>query len=372
MALISAVTLAAQQSPGNSLDLEDLTGQVESAMTKGDWKRAAELSANLRDAVQNRRDQSFAAENAKLVDEVLGWLPDDTETLIVAQQPFVLTAGEGRQREVANALDTARSYVTMLLDVIEDGNLGKILTGKIIRTGILAARKFEDHPPGEGGVGSLGLIAYEGCALYAFAQQSLEPFLPEQPQDKILGHPVWVSQGTQHEQAVGAKAPLDTYLTVQPRPGLIVVCNNRSFLTEILDRMPSPQHATRALPETLPEWRQVDRSAPLWAIRHFGQDRADVDPTYPANSMPGTKGAESITGVIAQFSAAGTTARMLSASQGEDPWKDLTDSPDFHGAAHSRRVSGGVWELSVDNNRPEASYFAVFALMATLGFAVYL
>jgi hypothetical protein len=54
-----------------------------------------------------------------------------------------------------------------------------------------------------------------------------------------------------------------------------------------------------------------------------------------------------------------------------DPWKDFVNIPDFHGAATSREISPGVWELLVEG-QAEVGGFAAFALMAALGFIVLL
>jgi hypothetical protein len=59
-------------------------------------------------------------------------------------------------------------------------------------------------------------------------------------------------------------------------------------------------------------------------------------------------------------------ARVISKA---DFWKDIVGHRDFAGAASSRASGPGVWELSVQG-QPEAAPFAVFALMAMLGFVV--
>jgi len=53
----------------------------------------------------------------------------------------------------------------------------------------------------------------------------------------------------------------------------------------------------------------------------------------------------------------------------DDPWQELAANQEFSGAARSRALEKGVWELSVEG-KPEAAGMAVFSLMALLGFVV--
>ena len=74
------------------------------------------------------------------------------------------------------------------------------------------------------------------------------------------------------------------------------------------------------------------------------------------------------TGITVEFGLAPgvTRARMISQA---DPWENLAGSADFHGAAQSRKVADGVWELTVRDD-PRAGGMAAFALMSLLGFIV--
>src|SRR5262249_48115665 len=37
----------------------------------------------------------------------------------------------------------------------------------------------------------------------------------------------------------------------------------------------------KALPETLPEWRYVNKDVQLWGLRHYDRSQGDSDPTSP-------------------------------------------------------------------------------------------
>jgi hypothetical protein len=340
-------------------NLLEITDQLEAAIIAGNWNTAVALSSSLKEAVRNARNRSMAANANELADSILNWLPIDTETIVVAQEPFTLI--EDHRNDNPKALAMAQGYVLGLLAAAENEKLEKSLLGRTIRLAALAARGFGNHPPDERGALSLGLIAYQGCATYAFAEPIPESSFSRHPDELLMGHPLWVSKGTQNDEP-----ETDTYLVAIPKPDLLIVCNNRDFLTAMISRMASPQNA-RALPASLSEWKQVDRHAPLWAVRHYWTDQAKVDPTN-ARNMLNLESDPEATGVIVEFGLASDqiVARMISKS---NPWKELAGNDEFHGAAQSRELAKGVWELSV-SGKPDAAIMSVFALMAVLGFAV--
>jgi len=356
--VLSAWQVAAQQGPPK-LDLLKLTDQLEAAIIAGDWNKSAALSNALKEEVLNARNRSLAANGDDLANSMLSWLPVDTETIVVAQESFTLT--ELDRTEIPKALAMAQGYVLGLLAAAENEKLEKALLGRTIRLAVLGAREFGNHPPDERNFLPLGLIAYQGCATYAFAEPIPESSLSRPPDELVMGLPLWVSKGTQNDRPQS-----DTYAVAVPKPDLLIVCNNRDFLTEMVSRMASPQ-TTRALPADLPEWKLVDRHAPVWAVRHYRTDRANVDPTNARNMLE-LEADPKAAGVIVEFGLASdsTIAKLLSNS---DPWKKFVGINEFHGAAQSREVGKGVWELAVAGT-PEAASMSVFALMAVLGFAV--
>jgi hypothetical protein len=137
--------------------------------------------------------------------------------------------------------------------------------------------------------------------------------------------------------------------------------------------MPEASSGPRALPASLPEWKYVDRSQPFWAVRHFDNSRADVDPTNPHNGGVGTEQIEA-SGLVVEFQPSATFARMIvpaGVTAGDNPWKQLTGAPDFQGEASSRELAKGVWEIKAEGVA-QTQFMAVFAFMAQLGFAVLL
>lgn len=127
----------------------------------------------------------------------------------------------------------------------------------------LGARHFANHPPDPRGFLPLGLIANQGCAIYEFSEPVPDSILARPPDESVMGQRVWTSKGTQSDTP-----DADTFFLSLLEPQLVAVCNNREFLQEIVSRRGMPQ-GTRALPASLPEWKLVDRTAPLWALSHY-------------------------------------------------------------------------------------------------------
>jgi len=345
-----------QQTSNQRPELIRLTDELDTAIQSGDWNKAAALSRSLKDATVEARNRSMAKESENLVDQLLQWLPPDTETLIVAQQPFTIPRKD--PKAIPSVTVMAQGYILGLLGAVEKEGLSNALVGHTIRLAAIGARKFQNHDPDPRGVLPLGLISYQGCAIYSFVEEVPESIFQRKADESVMGHPVWVSKGSQNDFK-----DTDTYFSARPRPDLIFACNDRDFLTQMVSRMTVVQ-SPRALAVDLTEWQHLDRPAPVWAIRHFRADRVAADPTIAmllAGKDPGAAGLTVGFGING-----GVTARMLAKS---DPWADLAKAPDFQGMAASRKAGDGVWELSV-TNKIEASTFAVFALMGFLGFVV--
>ncbi len=345
-------------------DLLKLADELQAAIDARDWKRAAELSGSLNTAVHNARNQALAAEGSKLVDQIITWLPADTETLVVAQQPFPLL--ELKRGDLPSALDSAQTYLLGQLTAAEGAKLEKALAGKTVRVATLAARAFAQQPAEKNGAIPFGLIAYQGCATYAFAQpvseSDLSSILSRSPDETAMGHRVWKSKGSESD-----RRDSDTFFVSVPATDMLLVCNDPGFMEEMMNRMAAPG-SSRALPANLPEWKLVDRAAPVWAIRHLRADRAGVDPSQPAHLL--SQGQDpGATGVVVHFGLPSMAAQALIIAK-RDPWAQAQDSPDFHGAAASRRIARDTWELSV-SNKLEAGLMAAFLFMAVLGFVVY-
>ena len=357
LVLVAAAALPAQ-TPSKA-DLLRLTDEAEAAIREGDWAKAAQLTRSLRTAVEDARNKSMAAAGTELVEAVLAWLPPDTETVVVAQQPFSILAVDNTKD--VNALDGARTYSVMMLTAAEKQKLYPSLLGRTLRLAMLGARRFGEEPEETRANASkrseLGMIEFQACAVYAFTEPVAESVFGRPPDESVMGYRTWTSRTAWNEKPV--VYPVSVSLL---KPDLLIACNNREFLEQMLTRMASPAQP-RALPADLPEWKLLDRTAPLWGITHYRGGGHAVE------LMGAGKDIGQI-GMTAEFGVAsgGARARMLSRS---DPWKELVDNSELAGMVRSRKVSEGVWEISIDGN-PQAANMAAFGLMAMLGFAVFI
>jgi hypothetical protein len=307
--------------------------------------------------VTKARNLSPAADGRQLTDLILQWMPADTETLVVAQQPFPIKLRD--RANIPTALQVAQGYVIGLLASAEDEKLARAMTGHTVRLAVIGARHFRNHTPRQDEALPLGIVAYQGCAIYAFPEAVPEAILSRPSDDSILGERVWTSKGSQNDFP-----DTDTYLLTFLKPDTMLVCNDREFFRRFVARRKAMQ-SPRALPAALPEWRQVDRTAPLWAISHY---RADGLLAHPLDAFGGLSREPEPTGITLAFGLASgvTRARMISKY---DPWKGIAGGGEFQGAAKSRMVADGVWELSI-SGKPETASVSAFLLMAMVGFII--
>ena len=70
------------------------------------------------------------------------------------------------------------------------------------------------------------------------------------------------------------------YVT-QARPDVLISATDRGYLADLLGRM-DRHGGSRALPDSLPEWRHLDPNARIWGVRHFDIKDAESDPTSPS------------------------------------------------------------------------------------------
>ena len=141
--LVTSMQLIAQQNP--TAELSRLTDDLQVAIKAGDWQEAAKQSASLREAVLSARNQAMEASGNELTNAFLSWLPVDTETVIVAREPFVLRAHE--PTEVPSVLARTQGYVLGHLGAAEKEGLYNAMQGRTVRLAAFAARKFAQPPP---------------------------------------------------------------------------------------------------------------------------------------------------------------------------------------------------------------------------------
>jgi hypothetical protein len=356
------------QTTSSREDLLLLTDRLGAAMAGDDWKTAATISSTLKDGVREARNLALSSDNREQVDRVLSWLPKDTETLVVAQQPFTLPT---QRQEKVDATMTVRGYVLIPLDAFAQGGLLKSVDGATMRYAVLAARKFTDHPADDKGVLALGLIAFEGCAVYGFADPIPDSAFSQVPDASFLGQPVWSMKQEGEWLDQDGTPGYETYWAAKIKPDVLLACSNRDFFASVVTEASSAAMKTSARFAYLPEWKQIDRSAPVWGLRDFTLANPETDPSHPARGMAGAMDASAV-GVVFQAGRpeGKVQTRWLSKAK-ENPFDHFDEVAELKGAVTTRQVSEGVWEMTINDER-EAGSYAVLATLAMLGFAVYL
>ncbi len=205
----------------------------------------------------------------ELVEEVLWWLPEDTETISVVQSFEILTKED--QEELEGRIELTKFASFFHMGVKGFGWRRQLLTSVMERLGgrkvsvtLEGARHFSNY-------GSLGPGKYEGCCVIVFEEdahvdvatffESLRSLADETPE--VEQQEVFVIRKKENQ----AK---DLYLS-SPRPGILLSATDETYLGEVLRRM-ATRGKSRALPSNLPEWQYLDPNAPLWAVRHFAED----------------------------------------------------------------------------------------------------
>jgi hypothetical protein len=207
--------------------------------------------------------------------QILSWLPPDTETVIVARDftlpdPPVLEKTKIYTRELlfsGLALRTWEGAYKPLASYFKNQKVSLAMEG---------SRKFRSHH-------GLGLMPFEGCTLMIFDEQlsdRADQYFKAASAtalrvEEVEGHKFLVFQNRLH---------LDTATWTAfvgfAGPNLMLVATDMGYLREVLSRI-AGKNGVRAEPETLAEWGYVDTGAQFWGLRHFDRSGRDQDPSSP-------------------------------------------------------------------------------------------
>jgi hypothetical protein len=216
-----------------------------------------------------------ATDRAGKVNEVISWLPADTETIFVASTQFVMPPFKQPETEQGN--EPSLQELLRPLDRFETkkGLLQNYLKGERIELTVEGSRHFS--PP----VGSFGAMPYEGCEIAVLAKATSGR---ETSFMKAAGSAALRTDGIAGQNVVVFREKIDdetwTTFVSFPRPDLVLACTNRDYLTEVLHRI-GGKGGIRALPDTLAEWKFVNTNASCWGLRHYDKTQAERDPTSP-------------------------------------------------------------------------------------------
>lgn len=211
------------------------------------------------------------------VERLVKWLPEDTETLVVARS-LVLTKPE-------SMLMTRWSDVGIItamesLRVAESKYLAPLL-GRQVELAVRGARHFDV-------VTSFGGLRSENCTIFSFATdldasgKALTDGLRKHANlvKTIAGREVFIFPSTISEEPWIRQSSWEGAYFVLLDPKTLLYATSDHYLTEVLQRI---VHApkVRALPDTLPEWKQVEFNSKAWMLRHYPRE----DPTTRAVGM---------------------------------------------------------------------------------------
>jgi hypothetical protein len=220
------------------------------------------------------------AQSTGPVAQVLSWLPEDTETILVANKPFAMPRSKEpddsqpeRERTLAD-LPEAFELLPLSLFELKDGLLQNYLAGQTVEIAVEGSRHFRNP-------GGLGELPHEGCQIAVLAVATATrtaSFLKR-----------FSNVAVRVDSVAGQKIPVfeeklenDVWTTFVafPKPNLVLACTNRDYLREVLERI-GGKAGRRALSDTLAEWKFVGAEAPFWGFRHYDKSQAGIDPTSP-------------------------------------------------------------------------------------------
>ena len=302
------------------------------------------------------------------VDSILWWLPEDTETVVVTRGPFTVVDSK---RESNNLKETLERLSYGPLFTIQHGKLLKTLVGQTILLSVEGSRKF--RPPTE-----LGSVRYEGCHILVFGEEfaatrssfieSLESHA--KGVQKIAGHEVTVFEEKWERD-------LWKVFIVSPNPNVLLCATDQGFLTDLLNRMESKGKG-RALPESLPEWKQADTTAPFWAVRHYDKENAAKDPTSPLLGRQGAANApdKQAIGITLAYNPklnSNVIIKYLSANKKAATIANQFWNPDPYKLNSKISTSEpGIVKIVVSPDNPAAFPILLLVLLSAVGHAIYI
>ena len=325
-------------------------------------------------AQQTNSAHKAPTSRAYSVDDVIWWLPEDTQTLSVVRGPYKTTPPISELPERISAIEQVALVLRMApfgsFQMINEGSFYKLLVGRTVLFGVEASRKFRAPE-------DLGGMLYEGCDIVVF-QEGLGP-----ARDELLKQ--MASQAKQVQTIAGQEVmsfeetlehDLWEFFICIPSPDVLLCATNKDFLAQVLTRM-HKRGQTRALPDNLREWKLVDTTARFWALRHYDKADAIEDPSSPlsgeqsAANWPDTKAV----GIVFAFDPASSkVATVKYLSDNKDALKLFSDEHLKIGQGFNpviRQTTDGVVEMKVSLTDDEGSSMFLMVLFALLGHAVF-
>jgi hypothetical protein len=186
--------------------------------------------------------------------------------LWVNQEPFRIRAGESIDQLYGRP---TQIYAIGRLKLFNDGEFCRRLDGRAVRLVVAGGRNL---PSGSNRVPAA--VPYADVVYFYFFSLPLNPSNLPPADETLQAHPVWrivAKTGGRPSQPGGERPTRDaeSWLTTIGKD-VLVLAGKRETLEQILQRM-SGSSGLLALPETLPEWAQVNRRSSFWGLRHYSE-----------------------------------------------------------------------------------------------------
>ncbi len=327
---------------------------------------------------------------APAVAEALTWLPESSETLLVANGPFRLTSPYERgadrapdafyRQESICFADLLRVKAFQLAADVRRAAGGTALDGLIgldFDFALEASERFRAPR-------NLGMMRYDGV-LVAMASPSSRTALHElfavianEADERVerSGTTVAIRRPVVHGDAPDhpfVDPPRARFAAV-PRPGLLLVANDEGTLETVLARLAAPP-AGVAFPSDLPEWGRLDPRAACFALRHYRRDGFEDDPSSPlrgpaAANVPDGAAIGLIVEVRADSSLP-AIARYLSTAPDPMQIARRAWTPSEGPKPRFALIAPGVVEVEQDVEKPLPASRFLFHALGLLGHGIY-
>jgi hypothetical protein len=219
-------------------------------------------------------------------EELLWWLPADTESVVAARGPFSFPVpkndeDEDKEQESENKKvsqsETFQEFEQQPLELFYSSFVDLVtpFRGSTVAFAIQGSRHFRHPLPG------YEVMEFEGCSIVVFENDlgNLKDNLMQALARQVTSKQVVAETEVLVFHQKDGDAEWDEFLAV-PRPNVLLVANNLPYLQEVLERMAQRKNL-RALPAQLPEWRFLNPDARFWGLRHYDRTQAKEDATSP-------------------------------------------------------------------------------------------
>lgn len=290
------------------------------------------------------------------VEEIIWWLPTDTQTVTVEQEPLrFLAEPDDKGLSVSPPWPPA---------IVRKGALSRQLAGKNVILRVEGARRFRVPK-------DLGLMPYEGATVAVF-EQGLDASISKSLHEGATR--TETIEGSQVSMFSQRYEMNDWTLYIcQPKPNVLIGATDRGYLAELLRRIEN-RASSRALPADLPEWKLLDPVSPCWGIRHYDVKDAKSDPTSPLGGREGWYFRDDdAVGMVFTFDARRHKATVKHLSSSKDAASAVTkywQNEQLEKKPQVQQAEPGVVEVSATFGQGEPDPIFLFLLSTALGHGV--